>query len=76
MVAACTACLQAQNRGTRGVACVWKVIASASHPNDSFDRSLKLPVSELIFITIPDIHQFLKVTLLITVLMFHTQSLN
>lgn len=61
-MAACTAGLQAENRGARGVACVRNVPASASHPNDSFDHSLKLPVSELIFITIPDIHQFLKVT--------------
>lgn len=52
-MAACTACVQAQNRGKRGrVACVRNVTACASHPNDSFDRSPKLPLSELIAITV------------------------
>lgn len=56
-MAACTACLQAQNRGKRGrMACVRNVTASASHPNDSFDRSPKLPLSELIAITVFQTH--------------------
>lgn len=41
-----------EQREERRVACVRNVTACASHPNDSFDHSPKLSLSELIAITV------------------------